>query len=543
VSVLLGVVMVLLLGGMTTPRTADSYIGESLVESAGKLTTAAEKVVKSPGSLPEMITKSRAFGGTAEANSVAGVFQKGKVLPLLGGWLSFEAGYATGKEICNMFSLGWCMSQEVTEAVAPSATWAFRESPICSTGPAFAWQWGSFCEAAFYNTAGNHSTCGVGPLPAGATFVPTTGLGTCGTGPEKGEYSYESGYAYRYGVEGRTFGWSGSDTEMPNYSYTQPSEWPNQMATAIGGTPESDRLGQYIASQIEGSGVADPYVKWVEFPDGVCHLGAKVGPCVSALQELDLVPDVKELDWDEAVVEELDELDPEKTREEESEKIIVLPPLPSEVKTGTPVEIESNPKRKNMPIFLPLPDKGGGEDGEGEDPEEYTKRIAPIFIPNVEELDDGTIDPKVGPGRVSKTHPGPRQRFDPNAETKPEVDIQVNPDTAPRATPVPGAPGGWAPPSVPSIDFGPLAGVGSPCTSFPFGLFCWMGEAFGQFDVGGQCPEVSLPVWEDNTFDVDGLCSPYADQVMSILRPIILFAFIIGMGFLFARGTRAIGGD
>ena len=121
------------------------------------------------------------------------------------------------------------------------------------------------------------------------------------------------------------------------------------------------------------------------------------------------------------------------------------------------------------------------------------------------------------------------------------MDIQQNPADVP----VPS--GSWTPPTIPALDLSPLTGLGSPCTVFPFGLFCWVGEGIAQFDVAGECPRAEVPLpgvgGSGSTDFTLSLCGEWSETVLGYVRPITLFAFIVGCGFLFARGTKAIGDD
>lgn len=571
--------MVCLLGQAASPSTAEASYDEVIDPVTKKLTGPAKTILTNPTFLAE----EPVVGAVAREGWKYRLAAGSGYLPAVG---AFATGYTIGegiRSICNAIISG-CLQFEDDEEEMPIigyGQWAFkRETESLWSTPSqvklwpYSYCWavtGTSCATAFRNPDHVTVTNGKGETeekecygyswsqafkPAVGSFI-TRQNSTCfGVPVKEGAYSKSATEAYRF-----TPGNAGSPVTGAVYcpvsatgknlacTSTPSSDWAEKAAgilndPAARGYPPADiaDLEQHIASKINPN-VKDPYKKYVTFPDDVCKVGAKVGPCIEELEELDLVPDVKELDWDEAVVEELDELDPEKTREEESEKIIVLPPVPNEVVTGTPVEIESNPKKKDMPVFLPIPDKGGGEDGEGEKPEEYKKRIAPIFIPNVEELDDGTYDPEVGPGRVSRTQPGSKTRFDPNPspESRPEISIKTNPDTAPPATPAPGSPGGWSPPALRKIDPGPLTSIQSPCTAFPFGVLCWLGEGIGQFNTAGVCPHVAVPVSDDADFNLS-LCGETSNTVMGYVRPFLLFAWIIGCGFLFAKATRAIGG-
>jgi hypothetical protein len=178
----------------------------------------------------------------------------------------------------------------------------------------------------------------------------------------------------------------------------------------------------------------------------------------------------------------------------------------------------------------------------------YDARLEALKLtPEPVVLGEAFIDPRVGPEEVSATVPHIGSNVD--AETK--VRVRYNPAGAPEGEEATGtepsdegASGGssWSPPAIPVVDMAPLSGL-SPCGVFPFGLFCWLGEAFAQFDTSGTCPHFSAPVADTGSNFGVTLCGETAETIMGYLRPAILLAFTVGLGFLFARGTKAIGGD
>jgi hypothetical protein len=180
-----------------------------------------------------------------------------------------------------------------------------------------------------------------------------------------------------------------------------------------------------------------------------------------------------------------------------------------------------------MPLVIPQPESG-------ETYAHYAARLNPGLSPERHDLDAAFIDPSVGPNGVVEVSPEPATRLDPATEHT--VKVTANPADAP----LPAA--GWVPPTIPAIDMSPLSGF-SPCGVFPFGLFCWVGEAFAQFNTTGTCPHFSAPVADTGSDFAVTLCGETAETIMGYLRPAILLAFTVGLGFLFARGTKAIGGD
>jgi hypothetical protein len=179
----------------------------------------------------------------------------------------------------------------------------------------------------------------------------------------------------------------------------------------------------------------------------------------------------------------------------------------------------------------------------------YDARLEALGLdPEPVVLGEAFVDPRVGPEGVSATVPHIGSNVDPETEVR----VRYNPAGAPEGSEATdtepaeeaGTGGsGWSPPTVPAIDMSPLAGIASPCGVFPFGLFCWLGEGLAQFNTAGVCPHFSAPVaGTEADFSVT-LCGETADTILGYLRPAILLAFIVGLGFLFARGTRAVGGD
>ena len=222
--------------------------------------------------------------------------------------------------------------------------------------------------------------------------------------PMKGNISTPSEIAVHYAMANRELTYSATEApELSHFEHEAPSKWSSNLAGQLEGEEgtAAARVGEKIASEIEGSGVSDPYATEVAIPSA-CSVGSKRAKCLVELEELELVPEVTELDWDEAVVEELEELEPEETREEESERIIeISPPVETTVTTGTDVELTTNPVEEDMPEFVPKPDPG-------EKGDEFKERkfACPIWLPHVTTLDDATLDPSKGPRRSSPDEPG-----------------------------------------------------------------------------------------------------------------------------------------
>lgn len=518
---------------MIGPGTASAFIGESAVLNPAKtdLTGPAKTILTKPTFLPGSLSGAASAGSVAEASGAAAVFEGAGILPALGGsLLAFGVGAAIGTEICGVLGIEgcWTFSSVNADPKLSGGSWVFIEKMgsynyfppggDLYTSPAFQWMWAPFTgapEARAYNAAGKD--CFKPPFPFGASFFTTS---TKVKGECEGSPSYE--FAVRNAMENRTLTYTGADKPgVPNYSHTTPSKWSENLAAQLAnptknGYPatHAEKLGQHIASQIEGSKVADPYKTHVEVPS--CSGESWIG-CKAIVEELELVPERSELTWEDAHLD----LDADAVVE-------TAPATGVEVKIGSKVVVTTNPDEAGMPIVIPQPESG-------ETYSHYAARLNPALEPERHDLEAAFVSPSAGPNGVVEVSPEPESRLDPSTSHK--VNVTTNPADAP--API----GAWSPPAIPSIDMSPLTGLSSPCTVFPFGLLCWVGEAFSQFNTAGSCPGFSAPVeGADTDFDVT-MCGDTAETIMGYLRPALLLAFIVGCGFLFARATKAVGGD
>jgi hypothetical protein len=531
-----------------SPERAAAFVGETYVVAPGGLdvTNPAKSIITKPTFITggadgpvkiagEVATKSRVLSASgllprvaAASPWVAGAAATYTVCELLtGGCLDFLGGLFGSDPPKE--EITWAVANQFTEVGKPPVRVPMGEYYTSSPTT-----WKPDIE----KTCGSSEPSLLNP-PTGEARLWATEASSVNCGLPKGVLSYsrkwyvrgiESNRGVAASIPGSTqSGTSGSycyvglagctDHPNPKWSETLAKCLTGAVAPAACGAEspkQVEELGQHIASKVAPSEVSDPYDLTVVIPD--CD-GLLYPACEDLLEELDLKPVRVKRDWSTA--------DPD----QDPDEVLELDPArATEVEKGSTVTVVTNPEPGGMPIIIPAPN-------EGETYEDYAARLNPALVPERRTLDAAYAEPALGPDVVVSTNPAPETRLNP--ETTHTVRVRVNPpDLAPPLPPG----GGWTPPDVPSIDFGPLANMGTPCTSFPFGLFCWIGEAYGQFNVGGQCPQVSIPVWKGDSFDVDGLCSPYAEQMMSIIRPVLLFAFIVGCGFLFARGTRAIGG-
>jgi len=555
-------------------------VGESLVESipgggvGDELTGAAKRVLQNPSTVPEILVDAGAEGGVAEESAVAGVFEGAGILPVLGGALAFGTGAGIGTMICNsILELEGCWSLH-TNAADPSlagftGTWtftekstkiAFGENTIAKPAEAYEWYWECCSGQKIATWQVTPPECGttskILPGAMAEAFIPATKPASteCSSPGIKWPLTVAERYSMsNRDMEGKTKA-EAEGSGYPKYSGSgycpilspttcgskPPSNWAERVARGIHGEATGadpklvEKVGESIAGHIPGSGVDDPFK--VKVPD--CA-GLSKATCLVEIEELDLVPKVTELDWDQAVIEELDELEPEKTREEESERIIELVPPPGDnVRTGTEVTIVTNPKEEDMPEFIPKP-------GEGETEEEYEKdKIIPFFpFWEAEELDDAHTDPTKGPEEITRLDPGEGTRVDPH--DPPHIKAKYNPATAPVPVggPVPGT--GSCNLSFGRVDWSPL---NQPLGSrFPFGVFAffvgWIGEWTSEF----ASPEFKFTLVPKGVFGSRGLyitadLSRF-DALAEVIRVVFLFASFVGLLWFLGTAAMKVQGD
>ncbi len=524
-------VLLVVLAGVSSaaaPGTAQGFIGESAVIKPGippTLTPAAQSIITNPTFLTTNVGESLAAGGVAESSGAASVMQAAGLVPVLGSVLAFGVGTVIGSEICGVLGIEgcWYFGSEGADPPQTGGSWVvFNGTTVegfaVAQGLRYNWIWDKTGGESNWQ-AWNGTGCESGPAaPATtSTLVARGATSTCrySLSPLK-EGPFTPTLPMRYLMSNRTMEYHATDNpSIPNTSWTAPSDWPEKMAGAIAGeegTPAA-RVGQKIASQIPGSEVLNPYGTYVHIPD--CD-GMVYATCADLLEELSLEPAREDLNWSEVETttpNEVRELDPAKSKQ---------------VEVGTGVKVITNPPEEGMPIVVPEPEPG-------ETYSHYAARLNPALTPERHDLDAAFIDPSVGPNGVVSTSPKPETRLNPSTTHK--VDVSTNPAD----TPVPAA--GWSPPPLSGIDLGLISGIPSPCTVFPFGLFCWVGEAFAQFNTSGTCPNFSAPVADTGADFAVTLCGDTSETIMGYLRPALLLAFIVGCGFMFARGTRAVGGD
>jgi hypothetical protein len=143
-------------------------------------------------------------------------------------------------------------------------------------------------------------------------------------------------------------------------------------------------------------------------------------------------------------------------------------------------------------------------------------------------LPETSIDPRVGPGEVSKVRPDPNHKYDP----KTKVDVWVDPETA-----GPGE-GGKLPPFR-------IGGITEPelkpphlnilCEKFPFGVPCWLIAEINSWSSTGSAPELGLEDFTVKGKKITGGKFDFArlEPVMEKIRPFEIAFSTIGLVILF----------
>jgi hypothetical protein len=498
--------------------------------TTGELTTPAETIITNPTFLETF----EEVAPAPQKRSLARVLMSSRALPMIGRVLPIVGGVFAANEVCN-FLFDACVSFEddgTSIAGPPVGKWEFTVQGSTGGDGAFTGENRAFYApfgASYYIgvnvPAGCSESVAIMPPGGGAAGEKSGELKSVNCGGAIGTIMARKTFLVRSWAEGWNINWGGgTGTTYTGSDYcrgwggeascqsTVGSDWSKQAATGLKEKVDPE-VGQYVASKIEGSGVKNPYATYVNVPS--CD-ELKWGACKALLEGKELEPIREDLDWDEVVTDVPDAVTQ------------TLPAGGAEVEVPSKVKVITNPDKDGMPLVIPSPEPG-------ETYSEYIAKLSPGLDPKRIELPDAFIDPSLGPNAVVRVAPEPGTKLNPATEH--EVDIQTNPPT------VPAPAAGWTPPAISSIDLGPISGIPSPCTVFPFGLFCWVGEAFAQFNTSGTCPHFAAPVADTGSdFEVT-LCGETSETLMGYLRPALLLAFIVGCGFMFAKGTKAVGGD
>jgi hypothetical protein len=511
---------------VVAPSAAGAFVGESSVLNAGKtaLTGPAKTILTNPTFLPETAAGAEALGGAAGADSALAPALSAGAIPFMGAVAAFTAGTVVGSEICSLFGMEGCWyfgSDGVKDPAAPGAgKWqvnsgAYAYLPFGSYY--YAVTGSTAFEASFKGYFGVPAECsGAAAVPIGTTAMIEREAGSvfCSGG---GGGSVHKGIATRSAFTNRHFRHQADDPAVENKSFTPSAKWEEELVKGIKGhTGDAQaKLGEQIASKIEGSGVKGPYTTYVSVPS--CS-GESWVECKADLEELQLVPERSKLTWETADIE----LAPD--------TVTKLAPVPStEVETKSKVVVTTNPAEAEMPLLVP-------DIGAGETYADYIAKLAPAWVPTQRELSPEFTDPHKGPGDVTRTAPEPGTRADP--ATTPAIDVFNNPTDAPPAA------GTWSAPAIPSIDLTPLSGVSIGCNSFPFGVFCWVAAGLTSWGAEGECPSFDVPFTSeirsstaDLTFDT---CT--FEPAMEIIRPMLVILSFFGVAWLLSASAMGLGG-
>lgn len=522
-----------LLSGVAA-STASAFFGEGDVLNPGKtdLTGPAKTIIEKPTFLPDTVAEAGASGGATEAGAAAGVFETAGVLPALGaGVLALGAGAGVGSVICHVIGIEGCwlfdsegsQTAEVSGGFPAGGYWIFKEGALFG-GPAWSyyWEFGTKTSNAYKRsvTGYNVGECEVWSAPPNATshFKADTSSFVC-EGPEGEHVEGDQTAFVKSPLDGRGLSHiTDAEAEAGGYSVVEheaPSDWSEKAASALTGREgdPSARVGEKVASEIEGSGVSDPYATYVSVPG--CSGEAWI-ECKADLEELELVPERSELGWETADVE----LEPDAVTE--------LAPAPAtEVETGSKVVVTTNPPEEGMPLLVPEPEVGETYD-------HYIERLAPGLEPSRQNVSDANADPSAGANAVLETDPSAGSRLPPSGG---DVDVYTNPPYL-----APGGGGGGCEASIGSVDFSPLnQPVG---TRFPFGVIAffvgWVEEWSGE---GFEDPSFTFTVIPEGLFGAENAAEVTLDletvePAMELVR--IAFLLVSFVGLLWFLGTAAM---
>lgn len=516
------------------PRTADAFVGESFVLNPAKtdLTGPAKSILTNPTFLTTEPAQAAAAGDVSTsllaADGAAGLLpEMSVVLP----WVGAASVAAIGSAVICETLFGGCLeffglgSDPKQQSPGTGYTWLKAASTFTLEGVEIPIGSAYTSEPLSFAQQWEEHACTGGeiPVPARPSSATKVAIGTS-LGSQKcsgKEWTIKREIGIRQSAANRGVRVPVGGTKATT-TFTPDSKWSEKMAACLTSGSgeacglshaEAQHLGQKVASEISGSGVEDPFSLTVTVPS--CD-GLLWGSCQGVLKEYNLEPVRKSRTWETA----------ELTKP--AGAVLELKPSKGTViEKGSTVTVTTNPDESGMPLVVPLPEPA-------ETYSHYVARLNPLLTPTRHDLDAAFVVPADGPNAVEAVSPAPETRLDPG--TSHEVTVSTNPADVPAAGPP------WSPPTVPPINMDPLSGF-SPCGVFPFGLFCWVGEAFAQFNTTGTCPHFSTPVADTGSNFAVTLCGETAETIMGYLRPAILLAFTVGLGFLFARGTKAIGGD
>jgi hypothetical protein len=518
--------------GAIAPAGASALLDpkvESVIidPGTGKLTTPAETIITNPTFL-------ETFEEAAPEPQKQGLLRTlmgSRALPMIGRLLPAVGAGFLAYEICNAIFTGCISFSDSGDSGLPVEKWQWTNRGISGNGAtSHAMVFTDGSNAPTYKSDGPPE-CPLVAVPQGLTgygatsgtqsvFCPALTPSTQVLPTKFGERWPETWKVHYGGGVGTTTiptsrycrGWGASD------SCQTPADTAGWSAAAATGLKEhvDPEVGQWVAAQIEGSGVADPYAVFVDVPS--CSGEAWID-CKEALEELELVPERATLTWETAHLD----LAPD--------EVVELAPAPAtEVEKGTKVVVTTNPDEAGMPAVVPSPLPNETYD-------DYIGRLAPSLDPSRITVSPEFTDPGVGPDGVIYTVPKAGTRTNPATET--EVDVHTNPADAP-----PPSTASWSPPAVPAIDLSPLQGVSIGCNDFPFGIFCWIGSGLTAWGPGGECPTIGVPFGSSIGLDDElGFDFCQFEPAMEIVRPVLILLSAFCLAWLFAAAAMGFGGS
>lgn len=531
-----------LLANVAAPRPAQAFVGQDLVvDGAGKLTAAAETLLKQGKTIPEIVAEAKAAGevgggltgGAAGASGAASVFEAGAVVPVLGSVLAFGAGVGIGSEICHVLGIDgcWFYDNDGAEVVPKGGQWvsvgapAPNASALAGTPPAFAWYWAPTGFAAgeifAWNGYGGYVVGGLEPPGSESGFNATT---------ETFEGGKHRGNLYRYSLgQGRSLTYSATDDGgVPNFAYSPPADWSERMADAltapgsVGADPTlAPKVGQALAHRLDGS-VPDPLATEGLVPN--CG-GLTYAQCAAKLEGEGLVPVKNTLGWEAAVLA----VGPDVVTQ-------LAPAAGTKQVVGTSVVVTVNPAEAGMPVLVPEPEAHETYD-------HYVSRVPAALVPHRQTVPEAQIVPDAGPDAVLEVTPEPETRADPQGET--DLNVRTNPHDAP---PIGGAGGGGGTcnAGIGAIDWTPLnKPLGN---KFPFGVFGFFVGWIQEWEAGeGTPPNWSFTLVPSGVFGSDGMevhvDLAFLGPMVSVCRVVFLFAAFVGLLWFLGTAAAKLQGD
>lgn len=560
VAVVLAVALVVAIGAGVTASPARAYLGQAFVETGTTLTDPAKTILTNPTFLTQEPPLKFYEGGGGPPKlpwDGGGWWERpgwsSGLLPAAAAVIGFGAGTVIGSKICNdVLSLEgcWFFSNDSPDPIPSGGEWEYHANVILPWVPAFSYVWNQ--EAFHLGIQPYGSECGF-PMPAGTTtmFSPET---TKCFGVD-----VPLGNPVRSPMQNRTL----SDVALPGVEYSPytgsgycptvgpgsteclsepPENWAERFRTCLdepekcGLTEEQrDQIGQKIASEIPETGISNPFALTVEVPD--CS-GLLRSECVDLVEELELVPDVEELDWKTAHLFDLDPVHPYESVEESDNRVVeVTPPAGNIVETETELKITVNPAFKDMPVVVPA-----REDQESYD--EYVQRISEHnsqLKTSRTTVTEANTDTSTGPDGVIRTNPQFGSRQPPDTDT--DLEVLTNPHDAPLVV----VGGGSCDASVDGLNFSPL--IMEYGEKFPFGIFFFVQELLDTWT-----PEPRAPVWHltiipegvfgfNDDLDITFNSNKAATVVEAVRTPLIFLSFVAWLWFLATALLRMRGDD